>query len=138
MILDPGTSGAASIPPACRRPAMPAVAVRDAEVRIVTDIYIDGRVVAGASPETAPIHNPFDNRQICRIAPASAGQVDAAVEAADRAFRTPQWKGLTGRDRGALLHRLAALLRRDLEAFATLESMDTGIPIRETRMEVTT
>ena len=37
-----------------------------------------------------------------------------------------------------LLNRLAALLRRDLEAFATLELLDTGIPIRETRMEVAT
>jgi acyl-CoA reductase-like NAD-dependent aldehyde dehydrogenase len=117
---------------------MPAVAVRDAEMRIVTDLSIGGRPVAGAAPETVPIHNPYDNREICRIAPASAEQVDAAVEAADRAFRAPEWKGLTGRDRGALLHRLATLLRRDLEAFATLESMDTGIPIRETRMEVTT
>src|SRR5262245_4882258 len=117
---------------------MPAVAVRDAEVRIVTDLYIGGRPVAGAAPETVPIHNPYDNREICRIAPANAEQVDAAVDAADRAFKAPTWKGLTGRDRGVLLNRLAALLRRDLEAFATLESMDTGIPIRETRMEVTT
>jgi Thiamine pyrophosphate enzyme, N-terminal TPP binding domain/Aldehyde dehydrogenase family len=43
-----------------------------------------------------------------------------------------------GRERGALLCRLAEILRRDIEIFATLESMDTGIPIRETRMEVST
>lgn len=35
------------------------------------------------------------------------------------------------------MHRLSELLRRDVEIFATIESMDTGIPIRETRMEVT-
>jgi acyl-CoA reductase-like NAD-dependent aldehyde dehydrogenase len=45
---------------------------------------------------------------------------------------------MTGRDRGVLLHRVAELLRRDLETFATIESIDTGIPIRETRMEVST
>ena len=105
---------------------MQAVAVRDAEVQIVTDLYIGGRRVTGAGPEAVPIHNPFDNREICRIAPASADQVDAAVEAADRAFRAPDWKRLTGRERGALLYRLAALLRRDLAAFATLKSIEYG------------
>ena len=115
---------------------MEAVAIDDAKVRILTDLYIGGRPVAGAGGDAVPIHNPFDNREICRIAPASAGQVDAAVEAAHKAFRAPEWKRLTGRERGALLHRLASLLRRDLEAFARLESMDTGIPIREARMEI--
>ncbi|HJZ44155.1 MAG TPA: aldehyde dehydrogenase family protein [Hyphomicrobiaceae bacterium] len=117
---------------------MEAVAIHDAKARIVTDLHIGGRKAAGAGGEPIAIHNPFDNREICRIAPASTGQVNEAVEAAYKAFKAPTWKGLTGRERGVLLNRLAALLRRDLEAFATLESLDTGIPIRETRMEVTT
>lgn len=117
---------------------MEAVAFHDAKARVVTALYIGGKPVTGAGGEAIGIHNPFDNREICRIAPASADQVNAAVEAAYKAFKAPTWKGLTGRDRGVLLHRLAQLLRRDLEAFATLETMDTGIPIRETRMEVTT
>jgi (Z)-2-((N-methylformamido)methylene)-5-hydroxybutyrolactone dehydrogenase len=117
---------------------MEVVAIHDAKTRIVTDLYIAGRTASGAGGEPIAIHNPFDNREICRIAPASTAQVNEAVEAAYKAFKAPSWKGLTGRERGVLLNRLAALLRRDLEAFATLESMDTGIPIRETRMEVTT
>jgi acyl-CoA reductase-like NAD-dependent aldehyde dehydrogenase len=117
---------------------MKAVAIRDAKVRIVTDLLIGGRPVAGKGGAPVAIHNPFDNGELCRIVPASAAQVDAAVEAAWQAFRAPAWKELSGRERGALLNRLAALLRRDVEAFAMLESLDTGIPIRETRMEVTT
>ena len=117
---------------------MKAVALHDAKARIVTDHYIAGRKTAGAGGEPIAIHNPFDAREICRIAPASATQVDEAVEAAYNAYKDPSWKSLTGRERGLLLNKLAGLLRRDLEAFATVESMNTGIPIRETRMEVAT
>jgi acyl-CoA reductase-like NAD-dependent aldehyde dehydrogenase len=117
---------------------MEAVAIHDAKVRIVTDLFIGGRRVSGAGGKPVGIQNPFDNSELCRIVPASTKQVDAAVDAAWEAFRAPTWKGLTGRERGVLLNKLAALLRRDVEAFATLESLDTGIPIRETRMEVTT
>jgi (Z)-2-((N-methylformamido)methylene)-5-hydroxybutyrolactone dehydrogenase len=117
---------------------MDAPTVDAAKVRIVADLLIGGRRVAGEGGEAIAVHNPFDNGEICRITPASAEQVHAAVEAAYQAFHSPAWRKLTGRERGLLLNRLAALLRRDLEAFAVIESMDTGIPIRETRMEVAT
>ena len=113
-------------------------AIHDAKARVVTAHYIGGKTVAGEGGEPIGVHNPFDNREICRIAPVSTAQVNQAVEAAHKAFKDPTWKKLTGRERGVLLNKLAALLRSDLEAFATLELLDTGIPIRETRMEVET
>src|SRR5262245_60859475 len=111
---------------------------RAANPGIVTSLFIGGHRVSGANGEAVGVLNPFDNRTICKIVPASPAQVDEAVAAAYAAFKAPSWARLTGRERGALLHRLAQLLRRDLKAFATIESMDTGIPIRETRMEVAT
>ncbi len=117
---------------------MEAIAIQDAEAHVVTSLFISGKWVAGQGGDPVAILNPFNNREICRIAPASEAQVNEAAEAAHKAFKGPAWANLTGRDRGALLNRLAALLRRDLEAFAALETLDTGIPIRETRMEVTT
>lgn len=117
---------------------MEAIAIQDAEAHVVTSLFISGKWVAGHGGDPVAILNPFNNGEICRIAPASEAQVNEAAEAAYKAFKGPAWANLTGRDRGALLHRLAALLRRDLEVFAALETLDTGIPIRETRMEVTT
>jgi (Z)-2-((N-methylformamido)methylene)-5-hydroxybutyrolactone dehydrogenase len=105
---------------------------------IATDLYINGNFAAGRGDPPIVVTNPYDNRQITALPPASADQVDAAVEAAQCAFRHPSWQRLTGRERGALLFRLARLLERDAEIFAGLESLDTGIPIRETRMEVAT
>ncbi len=117
---------------------MAVTAISDAKVELVTDLYINGKSVRGAVGDAVAILNPFDNKEICKVHPASEVQVDKAVETAYAAFKSEAWQGLTGRERGALLFRLADLLRRDLEMFATIESMDTGIPIRETRMEMAT
>ena len=110
----------------------------DIASNISADLYINGNFTAGRGDSPIVVTNPYDNRQITALPPASADQVDEAVEAAQYAFRRPSWQGLAGRERGALLSRLARLLERDAEIFAGLESLDTGIPIRETRMEVAT
>ncbi|MBI3699118.1 MAG: aldehyde dehydrogenase [Afipia sp.] len=108
------------------------------DARVKAELYINGKFVEGEGKTPFSVVNPFDNSEICKIRPASEAQVNAAVEAAYTAFSRPEWRNLTGRERGELLLRLAQLLRRDAEAFAVLESLDTGIPIRETRMEVAT
>ncbi|SHN78324.1 aldehyde dehydrogenase family protein [Bradyrhizobium erythrophlei] len=117
---------------------MDAAKTPEFETRIKTDLFINGTWVEGTGAAPFGVINPFDNSEICKIRPASEAQVNEAIEAAHAAFRRPDWKKLTGRERGTLLYRLAQLLRRDLESFAVLESLDTGIPIRETRMEVAT
>ncbi len=117
---------------------MSLASIHDSETTIVTSQYINGKTVQGEFAEAVGIINPYDNSEICAVHPASGQQVDDAVETAHAAFHHPSWSGMTGRERGALLSKLANLLRRDLDAFATIESMDTGIPIRETRMEVAT
>ena len=117
---------------------MEAVAIDDAKVRIVTDLYIGGRRVAGAGGKPCAIHNPFDNSEICRIAPASA---DRSMRRSRRPRRP------SGRRRGKGSRAASGACcsigwRRCCGATSRrsplLESMDTGIPIRETRMEVTT
>ena len=105
---------------------------------VTTELYINGRFQQGSGTNAISVASPFDNEEICRVVPASEAQVQNAIDAAATAFKSPAWQSLTGRDRGTLLYRLAELLRRDLEIFATLETVDTGIPIRETRMEVAT
>jgi acyl-CoA reductase-like NAD-dependent aldehyde dehydrogenase len=68
---------------------------------ITTDLYISGNFAAGRADPPIVVTNPHDNRQITALPPASADQVDEAVEAAQCAFRHPSWQGLTGRERGA-------------------------------------
>jgi acyl-CoA reductase-like NAD-dependent aldehyde dehydrogenase len=113
-------------------------ALADAKTDIETRHFIEGQWVDGEGSTPTAILNPFNNEEICTVVPADLQQVDVAVRAAHRAFKGKEWQSITGRERGALLLRVAELLRRDQEIFATLESLDTGIPIRETRMEVST
>ncbi|MGP4884708.1 aldehyde dehydrogenase family protein, partial [Klebsiella pneumoniae] len=49
------------------------------------NLLINGKLVAGEG-EKVPVYNPATGEVILEIAEATAAQVDAAVEAADRAF----------------------------------------------------
>jgi betaine-aldehyde dehydrogenase len=77
---------------------------------------------------------PATERELAELASASAADVDAAVAAARAQFDGGAWAQLTGADRGLLLHRLADLIERDLDTFATLEAHDVGRPVFEPRM----
>lgn len=67
---------------------------------------------------------------------AREAEVERAVMAAHRAFRAPDWAGLTASARAKLLHRLADLVEREASELAALETRDTGKIIRETRAQI--
>ena len=60
------------------------------------NLLINGKLVAGEG-EKVPVYNPATGEVILEIAEATAAQVDAAVEAADRAFILEAVAELTGR-----------------------------------------
>jgi len=90
-----------------------------------TNMLIGSDFVAGAdAPE--PIVNPKTEEVITNLPDASVAQVDAAVAAAEKAFKT--WSQTTPAERSALLLKLADAIERDAESFATLEALNTGKP----------
>ncbi len=76
-------------------------------------------------------HFPGDGSKIARIAQCGKGEIDAAVEAARQAL--PVWQGLSGAERAKYLYALARQIQKHSRLFATVESLDNGKPIRETR-----
>jgi aminomuconate-semialdehyde/2-hydroxymuconate-6-semialdehyde dehydrogenase len=66
-----------------------------------------------------------------RIADSDAADVDAAVAAAEKAL--PGWTALGREGRSNVLLKLAAVIERDLEAFAEAESRDNGKPVHLAR-----
>ncbi|MBU2889516.1 aldehyde dehydrogenase [Celeribacter halophilus] len=62
--------------------------------------------------------------------------VNAAVEAADAAFRAPEWAGMTPTARGKLLMKLADLIAENASRLAEYETRDTGKIIRETSAQI--
>jgi 5-carboxymethyl-2-hydroxymuconic-semialdehyde dehydrogenase len=72
--------------------------------------------------------SPVDGSAIASVPRGSAADVDAAAQAAARAF--PSWRALAGSKRRDLLHSIADAIEAHAEELALLESWDTGQPLR--------
>jgi gamma-glutamyl-gamma-aminobutyraldehyde dehydrogenase len=86
-----------------------------------------------AAHPSLEIRNPANGSLITTVPLASADDVDGLVARAQKAFDAGAWAGLAPRERGAALLRLAALMERDAELLARLDSEDAGKPITECR-----
>ena len=95
-------------------------------------LFINGQFVDAQSGETLATLNPHDNSTIAEVAMAGAPDVELAVRAAEAAL--PKWSRLAAMDRGRILLKLADLIESNAEELARLESLDTGHPIRDSRM----
>lgn len=100
-------------------------------------VLINGEWHRGRGQAPVEVLNPSTNSLLFRLHQASGEDVDAAVEAAWTAYREGPWGRMPGLEKGQLLARLAGLIRQHQEILAELEARNTGIPIRESRFEVT-
>lgn len=105
------------------------------ESRSVVDIasgyglFIDGDFVSTA--KTFKTINPATEEVLSEISEAGEADVDRAVKAARKAFKS--WSKLSGKERGKYLYRIARIMQERAREFAVLETLDNGKPIRETR-----
>jgi aminomuconate-semialdehyde/2-hydroxymuconate-6-semialdehyde dehydrogenase len=101
-----------------------------AEPRILGN-WIAGRERAPASGAYLDDLEPATGQVIARIPDSGPDDVEQAVAAAKAAF--PAWSGLSVAERAERLETLAALIERDAERLAELESRDTGKPLKLAR-----
>jgi betaine-aldehyde dehydrogenase len=90
-------------------------------------LWINGAWVGG-SGGAMDIENPATGQVIAQVSDASAGDVDAAVQAAKTAFYDGRWSKLTPAQRSVAIWKLADLIERDAEKIARVESENTGKP----------
>ncbi len=109
----------------------PAPETADPRLKPRYDLFIGGRFVRPRSGRHFDSVNPANERKLAEIALAGPADVNAAYEAAARAFRP--WSALPGRERGKYLFRIARLLQDRAREFAVAETMDGGKPIKESR-----
>lgn len=88
---------------------------------------IDGELRPAKSNGWLDVSAPATGRVYARLPDSDAGDVEAAVEAAERAF--PAWNALGREGRSAALLRLAQAIEDDLEGFVHDESRDNGKPL---------
>ena len=95
-------------------------------------LFIGGKFVDAANGATLASVNPHDGSTIVEVAMAGKEDVDRAVAAAQAAL--PVWSRMSASDRGRILLRLADKIEANLEDLARLESLDTGHPLRDSRL----
>lgn len=76
-------------------------------------------------------YNPATGEWLAKIPQATNEDVDDAVNAAREAFKT--FKDSTAIERQRLLTKIADVIEENADELATIESMDNGKPIRETK-----
>jgi len=96
------------------------------------DLFINGAFVAPKSGRYFDSINPANEQKLAEIALASTADVDAAYQAAHRAYENV-WGKMPGRERAKYLFRIARLLQDRAREFAVAETMDGGKPIKESR-----
>ena len=97
------------------------------------DLFIDGQFVPSKSGRTFATTNPATGQHLADLAEAGVEDVDAAVAAARKAFEGGAWPKMHARERGKLLIRIAERLMARADEVATLETLDNGKPIFESR-----
>ena len=75
--------------------------------------------------------NPANGEELAKFVDASNADVDAAVAAAQEAFK--MWRKTTVTERATILNQIADVIDENTELFALQETLDNGKPIRETR-----
>ncbi|MDH6454976.1 MULTISPECIES: aldehyde dehydrogenase family protein [unclassified Streptomyces] len=92
-------------------------------------LFVQGQWREAADGARTDVLDPSRGTVLTTVAEAGAADVDAAVRAAREAFDSGTWSGLSGRERGRILHRVAELIRENADELAQLESLDVGKPI---------
>ncbi len=93
--------------------------------------YINGQWVKPASGAYFDNISPVDGKVFTQAARGNAQDIDAAMDAAWGAF--PAWSKSSAASRSNILLKIAQRIEENLEYLATVETIDNGKAIRETR-----
>ncbi|KAJ3569875.1 hypothetical protein NP233_g4768 [Leucocoprinus birnbaumii] len=103
-------------------------AVYVGSVTVKTGLFINGRWVNPIEGESIDVVDPASEDVITTIGCGGAEDVNIAVEASRKAFRTSWGLKVPGSGRGRILSKLADLIEEHSEELAALEALDVGKP----------
>ncbi|MFC5590703.1 5-carboxymethyl-2-hydroxymuconate semialdehyde dehydrogenase [Sporosarcina soli] len=96
-------------------------------------LYINGKFTGGQGKTTYSNRSPFTNETINNIAEGRKEDIEEAVKAAKDAFEQGPWGSMKVKERLVYINRIADLIDEEAEEIALLESIDTGLPISQTK-----
>lgn len=98
------------------------------------DLYIDGKFTKGDSGVSSDVLNPSKDTVLSKLPHAKKAELDAALAAADKGFKT--WKRVSAFERSKILRKTADLLRARTEDIAKVLTLEQGKVLIEARLEV--
>lgn len=96
------------------------------------NLFINGKFKTPESGVYFETFNPSTNKVIASVASAGREDVNAAVNAANKAYKGI-WSKLSGAERGKYLYRIARIIQEKSRELAVIETINGGKPIRESR-----
>jgi succinate-semialdehyde dehydrogenase/glutarate-semialdehyde dehydrogenase len=97
-------------------------------------LFIAGQWRAGSGGRTIAVINPATGASIGTVAHAEKADLDLALAAADKGFKT--WRKVGAFDRYKMMRKAAELLRERADGIARLMTQEQGKPVAEAKMEV--
>ena len=97
-------------------------------------LFIDGVWKSGEGRDTHDVINPVSGSGIAALPLATKADLDEALAAADRAW--PEWRTTDVEKRGAILHKVASLLRERAEHIGAIMTQEQGKILAESKAEV--
>ncbi|MEV8195289.1 aldehyde dehydrogenase family protein [Rhodococcus pyridinivorans] len=99
--------------------------------------FIDGEWIARSeNGEFIESVNPANGRVWAKVPDSGAAEINAAVEAAERALHRSSWSRLAASERGAMLYRYSQLINERSDEIAAAEVNDAGLTLADARTDV--
>jgi succinate-semialdehyde dehydrogenase/glutarate-semialdehyde dehydrogenase len=99
-------------------------------------LYIDGKWLKGDGRKGEDVINPATGKALAHLPHASANDLDAALDAAQKGFTL--WKATSAYDRAKIMRKAADLLRERHDHVSKVQTQEQGKVYVESRAEVLT
>lgn len=96
--------------------------------------YIDGEWVSAKNDRTLKVKNPATGELVGYVPALTAQETRIAIEAAHAAM--PEWRSLVAKERGAIIRRIAELMKENVEDLAQIITAEQGKPLAEAKGEI--
>ena len=96
-------------------------------------MYIDGAWCKSAGGKSEPILNPATGESIGTVPIANRGDLDRALAAADKGFKT--WRKVSAFERYKLMRKAAEILRTRVAEIGETMTLEQGKPLAEAKVE---
>jgi acyl-CoA reductase-like NAD-dependent aldehyde dehydrogenase len=103
-------------------------------VNLPNRLFIDGAYANSSSGKQTRLINPATEETFAEVAAAGIGDVNAAIESAQRAWESG-WRDMAPGKRSDILYNVSRVLKDNLERIAQLETLQIGKPISDARDE---